>query len=97
MTEAAGKHEEAKARAKRGVAELVARFGLQVKERENELVITNPGDPDRGQIHVDYADGYVSWERVAWTYWGTLEGFEDVGEGMISMDKIREALAPTRI
>jgi hypothetical protein len=36
-------------------------------------------------------------ERAAWTYWGTLEGFEDVGEGMVSGDKILEVLAPTRI
>jgi hypothetical protein len=45
---------------------------------------------------VDYSDGYVSWERVAWTYWGTLEGFADVGEGMVSGDKILEVLTPRR-
>jgi hypothetical protein len=78
------------------VAALLADSGLQVRELAHELVITNPGDPDKGQVHVDF-DGYVSWERVAWTYWGTLEGFEDMGEGMVSGDKILEVLAPTRI
>ncbi|HEY1916131.1 MAG TPA: hypothetical protein VGH27_11220 [Streptosporangiaceae bacterium] len=96
MTESAGHHEDAEARAKSAIAELVTKLGLRVQELENELVITNPRDPDRGQIHIDYTDGYVSWERVAWTYWGTLEGFEDVGEDMISVQKILEALSPVR-
>lgn len=90
------RHEEAKARAKSAIGELVTKLGLRVEELENELVITNPRNPDRGQIHIDYTDGYVSWERVCWTYWGTLEGFEDVGEGMISVQKILDALSPVR-
>ena len=97
MTEPTGHREDARARTSRVIAELVADHDLQVQELKNELVISNPRFPDRGQVHVDYADGYASWERVAWTYWGTLEGFEDVGEGMVSGDKILEVLAPTRI
>ena len=45
---------------------------------------------------MDYSDGYVSWERVTWTYWGLLGGFADVGEGMVNRDKILEVLAPRR-
>jgi hypothetical protein len=97
MTEPTGHPEDARARTNRAVAELVAHHRLQVQELANELVISNPRDPDKGQIHVEYAGGYVSWERVTWSYWGTLEGFEDVGEDIISGDKILEVLAPTRI
>jgi hypothetical protein len=97
MTEPTGHPEDARARTNRAVAELVADHRLQVQELANELVISNPQEPDKGQIHVEYADGYVSWERVTWSYWGTLEGFADVGEAIISGDKILEVLAPTRI
>jgi hypothetical protein len=96
MTEPTGHPEDARTRTSRAAADLVAGHELRVQQLENELVITNPHDPDKGQIHVDYADAYVSWERVAWTYWGTLEGFADVGEGVISGDKILEVLTPRR-
>jgi hypothetical protein len=96
MTEPTDRPEDARAKTSRAVAELVTGHQLQVQELAHELVITNPRDPDKGQVHVDY-DGYVSWERVSWTYWGTLEGFADVGEGMVSWDKILEVLTPTRI
>ncbi|HEY3951835.1 MAG TPA: hypothetical protein VGM53_00535 [Streptosporangiaceae bacterium] len=74
------------------MAGLLADSGLQVRELASELVINNPGEPDRGQVHVEYADGYVSWERVTWSCWGTLEGFRDVGEGLVSGEKILDTL-----
>lgn len=50
--------------------------GLDIQERPFELVISNPRDPERGQIHIANEDGYVSWERTTWDYWGPLEGYE---------------------
>jgi hypothetical protein len=96
MTDATSSSEDARNRTRHAVAELLAGSGLQVRELAHELVITNPVDPERGQIRVEYADGHVSWERVTWTYWGTLEGFADVGEDMISGQRIVDALDPRR-
>jgi hypothetical protein len=59
--------EDARARIKRAVTELLAGSGLHIAELPNELVITNPRDPEKGQIHVDLTDGYVSWEHVTIT------------------------------
>ena len=69
------------------VAAMLEGSPLQIEERASGLTITNPRDPEAGAVHVAYADGYVCWERVAWEYWGHLEGCEpdhdapDVGVG----------------
>ena len=68
--------------------------GLQIRELDYELVITNPNDPDQGRIYVAFADGYVSRERVAWDYLGPLEGFGRDGEPQIGANKIIRTLAP---
>jgi hypothetical protein len=64
-------------RVKQLVAKLVDGTDLHVQEMASELVITNPRDPERGQVHVAFADGYVCWEKVTWDYWGTIEGFAE--------------------
>ncbi|HEY2441493.1 MAG TPA: hypothetical protein VGI31_00010 [Streptosporangiaceae bacterium] len=63
--------------ARRRVSGLLQGSGLQITERAHELVIANPLNPERGQIHVAYEDGYVCWERTAWSYWGHLQGYQD--------------------
>ena len=84
--------EDARARTRQAVAELLAGSGLHLEELANELVITNPRDPEKGQVHVDFNDGYVSWEHVTWNYWGTLAGLTDTGERVISGDLILNTL-----
>jgi hypothetical protein len=58
------------------VASLVDGTGLHVQEMANGLAITNPHDPERGQVHVAF-DGYVCWEKVTWDFWGMIEGFAE--------------------
>lgn len=84
--------EDTRTAIKRAVAEMVAGSALHVEERPNELIITNPRDPEKGQIHVDLTDGFVSWERVTWAYWGTLAGLPATDECVISADLILNTL-----
>jgi hypothetical protein len=84
--------EDTRAKIRQAVTELAAGSGLHVQELANELVITNPRDPDKGQVHVDLTDGYVSWEHVTWNYWGTLTGLFETGERVISEDRILNTL-----
>lgn len=83
---------EARDKARRAAAELVKDTGLCIREQTYELVITNPRNPDSGQIHLDYADGYVSWSRVVWDYWGQLESLGDGTETAVGAEKIIETL-----
>jgi hypothetical protein len=61
---------------KQAVVGMLEGSGLEIRELDNGLVIFNPSDPERGQVHISYADGYVSWERVTWDYCGVRQGFE---------------------
>jgi hypothetical protein len=74
------------------VSELLSGSGLHVRELTSELVVTNPGDPERGQVHIAFADGYVCWERVIWEYWGELAELNDQAEKVISIERIVKAL-----
>jgi hypothetical protein len=74
------------------VTELLRGSGLQIKELTAGLVICNPRDPERGQVHVAYADGQVSWERVAWDFWGALEGLARSTDTTVSATRIIHAL-----
>jgi hypothetical protein len=71
----------ARSKARRMVADLIAGAALEVREYAYELVIINPRDPDKGRVHVSYADGRVSWERTVWDYWGNLQGYPDSTNG----------------
>ena len=53
---------------------LLADSGLHIAEHRNELIVTNPTDPERGLVCIALDDGYVSWERTVTDYWGHLEG-----------------------
>jgi hypothetical protein len=65
-----------KGQVQRMIAAMLDGTGLSIRALKNELVITNPSDPEMGQIYVEYATGYVSWERTVWQYWGALQGYE---------------------
>jgi hypothetical protein len=86
----------ARDRIRRAVAELLKDTGLHVRELTYELVITNPRDPEKGQVHVAYQDGLVSWERVTWVYWGQLEVFDGASGTEVSAVKIINALTGTQ-
>src|SRR5947209_1313109 len=47
--------------ARQTVASLLAGSGLQVRVAMNELLVTNPRDRDKGQVHIGIADGFVTW------------------------------------
>lgn len=74
------------------VADLLRGSGLQIKELSAGLAISNPRDPEKGQVHIAYADGHVSWERVIWDFWGALEGLGDGTETAVSAARIIHAL-----
>jgi hypothetical protein len=57
-----------------------------------ELVIANPLNSERGQVHFDYDGGYVACTRVVWDHWGTLPGFEDGELGEVTGEKIERTL-----
>ena len=83
---------EARDRARQAAAELVKGTGLRIQEQAYALMITNPRNPDAGQVYVDYADGYVSWVRPAWAYWGQLESLSDGTDTIVGPEKIIRAL-----
>ena len=71
---------------------------LKVRALKREFVITNPNAPERGEIHVEYASGFVSWKRVIWEQWGPLQGFHDEDgsdESHIGADRILSTLRRT--
>jgi hypothetical protein len=59
---------------RRAVTAMLDGTGLHIEARPHELIITNPRDPEKGQIVITLEDGYVSWERTETSYWGHLEG-----------------------
>jgi hypothetical protein len=44
--------------------------GLDIRDRDNHLVISNPGHPDQGRIYITYGRREVSHARTTWTYLG---------------------------
>ena len=84
-----------KSQTRRMVAAMVTGSGLRIRALKHDLVITNPDDPERGRIYVEYANGYVTWERMVYEYWGPLQGYtgadNPTGVG-ISTSRILEAL-----
>jgi hypothetical protein len=62
--------------AERIVRATVHDAGLTVQALKNDLVITNPHDPEKGLVRVDYATGFVTWERPSQDFWGVLEGYQ---------------------
>jgi hypothetical protein len=84
---------------RRSVAAMIDGTGLEVIELANELAIINPHDPEKGCIHIEYASGYVSWERPLWEHWGPLKGYpdpEDSGTPPVGTGQILTTLGATR-
>jgi hypothetical protein len=88
---------EARDRTQRIVSELLKDSGLRIREHTYELVITNSKDPEWGQIHIAYDGGYVSWERVVWTYWGPFKNLGDGTDAEVTPDKIISALTGSEV
>ncbi|HEX4059573.1 MAG TPA: hypothetical protein VHY58_01015 [Streptosporangiaceae bacterium] len=59
---------------RRNAAVLLHGSGLRIEERGHVLIVTNPADPERGQVYINTDDGQVSWERTVTDHWGRLEG-----------------------
>jgi hypothetical protein len=85
-------YSEARDKTRRAVAEAFKDCRLRVRELTYELVITNPEDLERGQVHIAYEDGCASWERVVWDFWGPFKSLGDGTDAEVSPDKIIAAL-----
>lgn len=48
--------------------------GLDVRERDSELVISRPGHPEKGRYYIALGSGEVSQRVTFWDYLGYLEG-----------------------
>jgi hypothetical protein len=48
--------------------------GLDTRERVKDLVISHPGHPERGRVHITLASGEASHARTVWEYLGHVEG-----------------------
>ena len=59
---------------RQAIAAMLQGTGLHIEQRPHELIITNPADPEKGQICIGLDDGYVTWERTITDYWGHLDG-----------------------
>jgi hypothetical protein len=65
--------------------------GLDIRERDTRLVITDPGHPEHGRIHITYATGDVTHQRTIWQYLGQIDGHTPTdpdAEPTITPDKI---------
>jgi hypothetical protein len=62
------------------VRDMLAGSGLDIRFRQKELVISNPRDPDKGRIYINYLTGEVSWWRPFWDYFGYLKGYASAPE-----------------
>lgn len=69
--------------------------GLHIDQRRMELIVTNPGDPEKGQVCITLDDGYVTWERTVTDYWGHLDGIpgRDQDVRTVPPSKIIQALS----
>ena len=48
--------------------------GLDIRELQNELAISDPGHPDHGRIYINCTSGEVSHRRTIWDYLGNFDG-----------------------
>jgi hypothetical protein len=83
---------EDRARALRAASDLIGHPGLCMREERYELVITNPADPEKGQVCAAYEDGFVSWGRMVWEHWGPLESYLAAGELTVTSAEIVKIL-----
>lgn len=74
------------------IATMLDGTALHIEERDHELAITNPRDPERGHVYVAYDDAYVTWEHVSCEYWGELETLSTGQDRTVAADKIINTL-----
>jgi hypothetical protein len=82
---------QARNRLLRTVRAMLASSGLHIRDRERELVISNPVDPDMGRIYINYLTGEVSWQRPLWTYFGHLKGYAQAPEADPDTEPVADA------
>ena len=58
------------------VQALLRGSGLEIRELTSYLAISNPVDPEKGRIHINYVTGEASLKRITWDYLGPLQGYE---------------------
>jgi hypothetical protein len=58
----------------RTVRESLKGQGLDIRELATEMVISHPGHPEHGRIHITYTTGDVTHRRTTWDYLGHLDG-----------------------
>jgi hypothetical protein len=78
------------------VREMLTGSGLEIRDRDRKLVISNPRDPDRGRIYINYITGEVSWQRPVWTYFGHLQGYAQAPEADPDTEPVADAQAILR-
>ncbi|MGH3158779.1 MAG: hypothetical protein ACRDNF_19705 [Streptosporangiaceae bacterium] len=68
-----GEAVRARNRLARHVRALLKGSGLDIRENDNQLVISRPGHPDHGRIYITYATAEVSHALTLYTYLGHLD------------------------
>ncbi len=76
--------------------EMLAGSGLEIRQLKNELVISNPDNPDKGRIYINYITGEVSWKRPVWDYLGYLKGYAQAPEADPDTEPVADAQAIIR-
>jgi hypothetical protein len=64
----------ARNKAVREVRERLKGYGLDVRERDSNVVISSPGHPEKGRYYIALTSGEVTQRVTFWDYLGHLEG-----------------------
>jgi hypothetical protein len=72
---------------------MLAGSGLEIRDLERGLAISNPRDPDRGRIYISYVTGEVSLSRPSWDYFGYLQGYASALEADPDSEPVADAQA----
>jgi hypothetical protein len=78
------------------VREMLAGRGLDIRDREKDVVVTNPRDPDKGRVYINHATGEASWMRPVWEYLGHLQGYAQAPEADPDTEPVADAAAILR-
>jgi hypothetical protein len=73
------------------VREILAGRGLEIRELEKRLVISNPRNPEMGRIYINYLTGEMSWRRPVWNYCGYLKGYAAAPEADPDTEPVADA------
>jgi hypothetical protein len=73
------------------VRNMLAGSGLDIRDRDKYLVISNSADPDQGRIYINYRTGEVSWQRPVWQFFGHLKGYASAAEADPDTEPVADA------